>query len=343
MHRCHGLNTLTVVLLKLPEVQTSQANWNKLNNAQYQTLRIAIGCIRCTPISETGKVPLHIRRTWLTAKLATELLARTDDRITNQLLTIYTTFAENPRYWRNTSIPAMMERTDLIIYYYNYIYKADKLPCFDFPYYLQTLKLNFTKLNLTKDTHNERSFINKIKEVAPDYHLVFTDASVETANHTCGIGIYGKDLDISVSRKLTNYTAISSAKTLAIREAVKLSKNETQKLAVISDSLIALQAITKQGVDKKQDYITLSTREEIVKASQKGDVKLIWVPSHTGIIGNEHADELALAGKNQNVVYQNNLVPGRSFVGLIKDKLWYQWTANYKNGYQNKGQHYVDI
>nr|CAI5837366.1 unnamed protein product [Callosobruchus analis] len=237
----------------------------------------------------------------------------------------------------------MVERTDLIIYYYDYIYKADKLPCFDFPYHLQIFKLNFTKLNLTKDTHNERLFINEIKEVAPDYKLLFTDASVEPANHTCGIGIYGEDLDISVSRKLTNYTAISSAETLAIREAVKLSKNKAHKVAIISDSLSALQAITKQGVDKEQDYITLSTREEIVKASQKGDVKLIWVPSHTRITGNEHADKLALAGRKQNLVHQSNLVPGRSFLGLIKDKLWNQWIANYKNGYQNKGQHYADI
>nr|CAI5834862.1 unnamed protein product [Callosobruchus analis] len=197
-------------------------------------------------------------------------------------------------------------------------------------------------------------------EVTPDYHLVLTDASVETANHTCGIDIYGEDLDISVSRKLTNYTSISSAVNLAIREAVKLSRNKTQKVAVISDSLSALQAITKQGVDKEQDYITLSTRGEIVKALQKGDVKLIWVPSHTGITGNVHADKLALAGRNQNLVYnvhadklalagrnqnlvyQNNLVPGRSFRGLIKDKLWNQWTANYKNGYQKKGQHNMD-
>nr|CAI5854037.1 unnamed protein product [Callosobruchus analis] len=215
--------------------------------------------MRSTPIrallSETGEVPLHIRRTSLAAKLATKLLLRTDDRITHQLLTIYTMVAQNPRYWRNTGIPAMVEVTDLTIYYYNYIYKADKLPCFDFLYYLQTLKLNFTKVNLTKDTHNERSFINKIKEVVLDCHLVFTDASVETANHTCGIGIYGEDLDISPSGKQL------------------LSKNKTQKLAVVPDSLSALQAITKQGVDKKQDYITLSTREEIQQGYDLADNK----------------------------------------------------------------------
>nr|CAI5866538.1 unnamed protein product [Callosobruchus analis] len=54
--------------------KTSKANWNKLNKAQYQALRIAIGCMRSTPIrallSETGEVPLHIRRIWLAAKLA---------------------------------------------------------------------------------------------------------------------------------------------------------------------------------------------------------------------------------------------------------------------------------
>nr|CAI5834297.1 unnamed protein product [Callosobruchus analis] len=330
-------------------LKTSTANWNKLDDAQYQALRIAIGCMGFAPIrallSETGKVPLRIRRTLLAAKPVTKLLSKIDDRITNQLIIIYiyTIFAENPCYWRNTSIPAMVEGIDLTIYYYNDIYRANKLPCFGFPDHLQALKLNFTKLNLTKDTHNERLFINKIKQVASDYKLVFTDAPVEPANLTCGIGIYGEDLNISVSRKLTRYTAISSTETLAIRQAVKISKNKTHKVEVISDSLSALQAIIKQGVDKEQDYITLSTRKEMVKASQKGDCKVHMGPSHTGITDNEHADKLALAGKNQNLVYQNNLVPGRSFLALIKNKLCNQWISNYKNGYQNKGQHYVDI
>nr|CAH7736054.1 unnamed protein product [Callosobruchus chinensis] len=167
------------------------------------------------------------------------------------------------------------------------IYKADKTPCFNFPYHQQITKLNFTKLNLAKDTHNERLFINEIKEAVPEYNLVSPDVSVEPANYTCGIGIYCEELDIR-------------------------HKQNTQT-AVTTDSLSALQAITKQGEDKDQDYITLSTRAEIIAASQQRDIKLIWVPSHTALFG------------------------------LIKDKLWDQWTENYKNGHQNKGQHYADI
>nr|CAH7749868.1 unnamed protein product [Callosobruchus chinensis] len=173
--------------------------------------------------------------------------------------------------------------------------------------------------------------------------MVFTDAYVEPSNHKCGIGIYSEELDIRVARKLTDFTAITSAETLAIREAIRLSKNKTHKLAVITDSLSALQAIKKQGVDKNQDYITLSTRAEIIAASQQGDIKLIWVPSHTGITGNDTADKLAQSGRNQNQIHQNNAVPSRSFLGLIKDQLWEQWTENYKNGHQNKGQYYADI
>nr|CAH7757317.1 unnamed protein product [Callosobruchus chinensis] len=327
--------------------KASKANWNKLNRVQYQALRIVIGCMRSTPIrallSESAEVPLEVRRRWLAAKLASKILSRTDDKITNELINMYTLFAENPQYWRNISTPAIVEGTDLIISYYNYIYKADKSPCFDFPYHQQISKLNFTKLNLVKDTHNERHFIHEIKEVAPEYTMVFTDASVEPSNHKCGIGIYSEELDIRVARKLTDFTAITSAETLAIREAIRLSKNKTHKLAVITDSLSALQAIKKQGVDKNQDYITLSTRAEIIAASQQGDIKLIWVPSHTGITGNDTADKLAQSGRNQNQIHQNNAVPSRSFLGLIKDQLWEQWAENYKNGHQNKGQYYADI
>nr|CAI5822931.1 unnamed protein product [Callosobruchus analis] len=105
----------------------------------------------------------------------------------------------------------------------------------------------------------------------------------------------------------------------------KTKQTDSQPCLITSGSSLRLQV----GIYRCISRTTVS-------ASMKGDVKLIYVPSHTGITGNEHGDKLALAGRNQNVVYQNNLVPSRSFLGLIKDKLWNQWISDYKNGYQNK-------
>nr|CAI5858778.1 unnamed protein product [Callosobruchus analis] len=157
------------------------------------------------------------------------------------------------------------------------------------------------------------------------------------------MGIYSEDQEVQIYRKLPDHTAICTAETLAIREAVRIMGKRTDKLAVITDSLSALQAITKQGIDKDQDYITLGTREEIISAEYDCNIKLIWVPSHPGIAGNEQADRLAQKGRDQNRVHQNNDIPGRRFLGMIKDKLWNQWITRHKNWEQNKGQHYADI
>nr|CAI5858833.1 unnamed protein product [Callosobruchus analis] len=149
----------------------------------------------------------------------------------------------------------------------------------------------------------------------------------------CGMGICSEDQDLQIYRKPTDYTAIRTAETLAIREVVKIMGKRTDKLAVITDSLSALQAITKQGIDKDQDYITLSTREEITSVEHDCNIKLIWVPSHT----------TAQKGREQIRVHQNIAIPGSSFLGMNKDKLWNQWTTRYKNWEQNKGQHYADV
>nr|CAI5851364.1 unnamed protein product [Callosobruchus analis] len=278
-------------------MKTSKANWNKLNNVQYQALRTALGCMKSTPIrallAEAGETPLDIRRNWLAARICVKLLARTEDKITNQVINIYTLMLENRQYGRNYDQSALMEGTDQALHYNNQIYKDERLPCFHFTYHMQIKNLNFIKLNLHKEAYNEKAFINEIKEKASEYKLVFTDASVEPKSHACGIGIYSEDQNIQIYRKLRDHTAICTAETLAIREAIRIMGKRTDKLAVITDSLSALQAITKQGIDKDQDYITLSTREEIILAEQDCNIKLIWVPSHTGIAGNEQADRLA--------------------------------------------------
>nr|CAI5836195.1 unnamed protein product [Callosobruchus analis] len=81
-------------------------------------------------------------------------------------------------------------------------------------------------------------------------------------------------------------------------------------------------------------------KEEIISAEYDCNIKLIWVPIPTGIAGNQQADRLAQKGRDQVRVHQNNALPGRSFLGMIKDKLWNQWTTRYKNWEQNKAHLY---
>lgn len=327
--------------------KTSKANWNKLNNTQYQALRVITGCMKSTPIrvllSETSEMPLELRRVWLSAKAVSKILARSDDKILTQILSFYNLFNLEPHYWQRLIPPSIMEGLDHILKYLNLIYRSDKLPCFQTPYNKQVYKIEYIKLSLSKDTDNSKKFINMINEIAPDAAHIFTDASVDPSTKSCGIGIYSPNPNIRISRKLSDYTSICSAETLAIREAVRSIREHTNNFNIISDSLSALQALSRTGIDKNQDYITLSTKSEIIEASERGNVRLVWVPSHTGITGNDMADQLACIGRNQVAIRQNNQVPYSTFLNCIKEIIWKNWEEMYLNWPLGKGSYYADI
>nr|CAI5826368.1 unnamed protein product [Callosobruchus analis] len=114
---------------------------------------------------------------------------------------------------------------------------------------MQFKNLKFIKLRLNKESYNDKAFSNEIK-VAAEYQLVFTDASVEPNSHACETGIYSEDQDT-----IQPY----------VRQRHWQLKKQPKSWEKEQTNWHALPAIIKQRIDKDQDYITLSTREEIAR------------------------------------------------------------------------------
>jgi len=92
--------------------------------------------------------------------------------------------------------------------------------------------------------------------------------------------------------RLPKECSIYTAEAQAVIQALDIIKNKNiQKSIIFSDSLSTLKSIQNsfrpnEIAKKIQNQIYSFQKENII-------IKIIWIPSHTNITGNERADKLA--------------------------------------------------
>ena len=79
-------------------------------------------------------------------------------------------------------------------------------------------------------------------------------------------------------------------------EALKLWERNPQKVDILSDSLSVLQSLTSETPDDSQKRLM----DNVNELAQSTKVVLQWIPAHTGIVGNEIADQLAKEGRKKD-------------------------------------------
>ena len=149
-----------------------------------------------------------------------------------------------------------------------------------------------------------------------DHFIVYTDGSV--INELTGCAITSKTFDQEY--RLTDNTSIFSAELYAIQKAVETVNNTTNnKILICSDSLSALQSI-------QQLYSNLPIVQKIhdlINNSSK-TFKLLWIPSHAGITGNEKADALAKNATSIPINDEYQFV-GKDMKQQIKQETFKKW------------------
>ena len=131
--------------------------------------------------------------------------------------------------------------------------------------------------------------------------LAYTDGSSNELGVGAGVFVDHKTKDHSIvvddpnqSISLSNTSTIFQAEMLAISTAsVSLLSARNLNIAIITDSLSALQSL-QNPVTRTQTK--LSCLRLINTIAESNQLSLLWVPSHSGVQGNERADELANVG-----------------------------------------------
>jgi len=128
-------------------------------------------------------------------------------------------------------------------------------------------------------------FSEIIKEKYPYYTKIFTDASKSSQ----GTGFAFVENNITSMFKPLSETSIFSAESQATHKAISHATTlVSEEILIISDSLSALLALENPY---PKNEIIQTIQEKLTHSRKK--IEFMWVPSHTGIIGNELADKAA--------------------------------------------------
>ena len=142
----------------------------------------------------------------------------------------------------------------------------------------------------------------------PPGNCCYTDGS--RLGGKTGLGLFIEEPDTEISLRLTDHSTILQAEVQAITECLNwLVSNQRQNTVnIITDSKQAINAISSRIVKSKTVLKCIKTINDF---AQQGPVRIIWVPGHQGIIGNEVANQLArsdtaLPNRLTTVSFANN-------------------------------------
>lgn len=140
-----------------------------------------------------------------------------------------------------------------------------------------------------------KAFSNEALNKYSDFKLIFTDGSKKENSTTAAFHeMNGCEIKFKLSPQ--NHS-IFTAECLGIKKAldhIDQHHPQVKKMCIVTDSMSACTAIENSKNTFKTHFIIGSIMNKISEMSMSGKIiKILWVPSHCDIMGNERADELA--------------------------------------------------
>lgn len=331
------------LLLPLPKTYLT-----KLERIQFQALRSALGALRSSPTNalllEAGEPPIAIRASHLASRQICKYIS-TNDILLDNIRTLSTLLARRPH--RSRLKPIFVEQYDEVSVVEYTIKKSNSLPCYDFSFEIQIapcpidLNIGIKKRRSGESMDLNHLFNIKMEEKYKDFNHVFTDASKNLSTLNTGCGIYIPHVNTEKSFKIPEDFPIMYAELIAIENALdEIANLPANKYIILSDSLSGLQLLGKTGVYASSDFITLSIKTKISSLIAQGyNVTLGWIPGHSGIKGNEHADRLANMSSSLDSYIHYDLPP-KSLFPAFKNTATNRWQIEWDQSSLLKGSFY---
>lgn len=323
------------------------AAFKRLDVIQSKAMRIILGAMKTSPINalqvESGDPPLHLRRQYLSSRFLYRALQFSQHQLIpklQQLSHFFTTCS----YWKHKQPPY------LVLSYNEYktlaapTYQSPLLPIFNCTYQsLISAPSVYFDLNIDSSSSHANVYFNSIVDDRwQGWHQIYTDASKHSPKGFVGVGIYHKQFDIVQKIKFPPETSVFTGECYGIVKALEyVLLMKLKRTVIFSDSMSSLQSLIKFPFRSKKNYpLTIDCRVKLFQCSSRGYlVNFAWIPSHCGITGNEHADNLA-----NEAVESGDVFPFNNFChdlfALPKIHLNENWAKEWDYTSTVKGRYY---
>jgi len=160
--------------------------------------------------------------------------------------------------------------------------------------------------------------------------VMHTDGS-KTEEGT-GAGAYSEELNYNVSLPLGEHATVFQSEVVAICEGAQemiRAGIRDKRVLICTDSESSIESLSSV---KFSSGLVLQCFSMLETLSSNNNVKLVWVPGHSGILGNEKADELARSGSSAKFIGAEPAV-GR-YAGLIRTLVRKETERNHQNRWE---------
>lgn len=326
---------------------TSQKNLDKIDSVFYEGLRVCLGCMKSTPklaiLSEASTIDPEHRRKILSAKHISKIICIRNHPTVSIISDCCRQLALRPPYCGINNLPYIITAYRAFFPNLNKIHQSVNLPCYELDYNclftpLKTLECNIKKQDLLINA----SFCNFKERYRHSYTFIFSDASKKDGK--LGYGIFIPALDYRFSSRLPDDISVCKAEIVAIQDAAKVAiQKRLKKVIIFSDSLSAIQKINSNLHHATADYWTLRTKRLIFSSSENGfDIRLAWIPGHSGIPENDEVDTLANVGRSLNIPKQMTLDSIEVF-NNIKQEILTHFKNSWRISIRNKKHKYFNV
>jgi len=140
-----------------------------------------------------------------------------------------------------------------------------------------------------------------------DLSVVYTNGFPSTGK--TGAKVYIESLGHTESVPLGIYTSIFQAEVYAVIHGAQILEQfgvNNKQISICSDSQAALKALSNPKITSPLVWDCIVALQQL---SSHNAIKLFWVPGHSGIYGNEQADQLAKAASFKSYVGREPVLP----------------------------------
>ena len=272
-----------------------------LDRAQYEALRVALGCMRSTPIavllSEASEPPLGLRRSLLGGRFILRNASCRGSPLIPKLSLLF----ERTRSGRSRIRPA---KCGLLLAYegvrglLGMCFRTIRPLYFDYSWIEVTdpVTLDFeTGREVRGAVDPALEFEGLVGARYPDSVRVFADASRDDSAEAVGVGFCVPSMSYSFGIRLVGFTSVLSAELYSIFCALKyILRMALPSTVVFSDSLHALYQLRDGPFSTRVSPDVFKILRLLSLSRERGCViGFVWIPAHSGISGNDLADGVA--------------------------------------------------